>query len=280
MGPRLRGGDAQESMVLKLTHAIILAAGLGTRMRPLTDTLPKPLIAVQGKALIDWCLEWLAQAGIAQVVVNSSYLAGKLEAHLEQEKALSVRVSREPSPPLETGGGIAKALPMLGDGPFLAMNSDAIFVSNGGASSEPSPLAWRVREGEGMFVHPVVRLCEAWRDGLDFVMLLVRVENAIGWEKTGGDFVMDDAGRIRRPRAGEDAPYIFTGVEIMHPRVFAGCPQGAFSLSRLWNARVDADGWFTGIRAIVHAGVWLNVGDLAGLAAAEAYCAMVTGNCT
>lgn len=241
---------------MKLTHAIILAAGLGTRMRPLTHEVPKPLIAVKGKALIDWCLEWLDAVGIQDVVVNSSYLAEKLEAHLVDKK--KVKVSREGAPPLETGGGIAKAMPMLGDGPFLAMNSDAIFPVTD--------------------IHPVTRLVDAWRDELDFVMLLVPVAKAIGWEKNGGDFIMDEAGRIRRPRDGEDAPYIFTGVEMMHPRVFVGCPEGAFSLSTLWNAHVDADGWFTRIRAVVHDGAWLNVGDLQGLAAAEDYCAMATGS--
>ena len=254
MGPRLRGGDVEESAVLKLDRAIILAAGLGTRMRPLTNTMPKPLIKVQGKALIDWCLEWLGEAGIHEVVVNSSYLAEQLEAHLKTKK--TVRVSREPSPPLETGGGIAKALPMLGDGPFLAMNSDAIF---GRQSSVVS------RE------HPISRLCAAWDDTVDFVMLLVAKENAIGWEGGRGDFVMDEAGRIRRPRDGEDAPYIFTGVEIIHPRVFEGCPQGAFSLSHLWNKHRDGAGWYTRIRAVILQGPWLNVGDLAGLEAAECY---------
>jgi N-acetyl-alpha-D-muramate 1-phosphate uridylyltransferase len=119
-------------------------------------------------------------------------------------------------------------------------------------------------------IHPIARLSDAWRDDLDFLMLLVPKANAVGWEGRG-DFVTDEHGRIRRPREGEDAPYIFTGVEIIHPRVFVGCPGGAFSLSHLWNARMGADGYFTRMRAIIHHGAWLNVGDLAGLAQAEAY---------
>ncbi|MFZ4542114.1 MAG: hypothetical protein ACOYNL_10035, partial [Rickettsiales bacterium] len=115
------------------------------------------------------------------------------------------------------------------------------------------------------------RLQQAWCDALDFLMLLVPKGNAVGWEGRG-DFVMDADGRIRRPRDGEDAHYIFTGVEIIHPRVFAGCPKGAFSLSTLWNARLGADGYFDRIRGVTHMGAWLNVGDLAGLAAAEGYC--------
>ena len=127
-------------------------------------------------------------------------------------------------------------------------------------------------------VHPLTRLQGAWGDDLDFVMLLVAKGNAIGWEGGRGDFVMDAHGRIRKPREGEDAAYIFTGVEIIHPRVFAGCPEGAFSLSALWNAHVDAQGWYTRIRAVAHDGTWINVGDLAGLAAAEAYYGEASGS--
>jgi MurNAc alpha-1-phosphate uridylyltransferase len=233
------------------THAIILSAGLGTRMRPLTETMPKPLIAVQGKPLIDWCLDWVQQASIAQVVVNTSYRAQQLEDYLAlRRRAPRIHFSREEPVPLETGGGIAKALPLLGQQPFVSMNSDAIFP--------PQPL------------HPITRLQQAWDDTLDFVMLLVPRAQAIGWQGQG-DFICDAAGRIRRPHAGEEAPYIFTGAQIMHPRVFAGCPSGAFSLSKFWNARIGADGWYERIRAVIHTGAWVNVGDLAGLAAAEDY---------
>lgn len=235
---------------MNLTHAMVLAAGLGTRMRPLTNTIPKPLIPVAGKPLIDWCLDWLAAAGISQTVINTSYLAEQLEAHLATRMVPQVRLSREAHPPLETGGGILKALPLLGDEPFLAMNSDAIFPSGG--------------------EHPIARLKAAWSDDLDFLMLLVPKAHAIGWEGKG-DFVADDDGRIRRPREGEDAPYIFSGVEIIHPRVFVGAPEGAFSLSKLWHARVGADGWHEHMRAVIHEGPWLNVGDLPGLKAAEDY---------
>lgn len=234
---------------MKPRHAIILAAGLGTRMRPLTNNMPKPLIPVRGKPLIDWCLDWLAQADIRNVVINTSYLADMLEAHVSLRSEF-VHLSREEPEPLETGGGIAKALPMLGDGPFIAMNSDAIFPP-------ASP-------------HPIIRMRSSWRDDIDFLMLLVPKAKAVGWEGKG-DFIMAEDGRIRRPQDGEDAPYIFTGVEIIHPRAFAGCPSGKFSLSLLWNAHRDAQGWFTRIRAVVHDGAWLNVGDLQGLAEAEAY---------
>lgn len=236
---------------MKLTHAIILAAGLGTRMRPLTETLPKPLIPVAGKPLIDWCLDWLGEAGLEQVVINTSYLAEQLEAHLALRTVPHIAISRENPGPLETGGGIAKALPLLSATPFLALNSDAIFPDH-----QP---------------HPVTQLASQWSDDLDFLMLLVPTSRALGWEKPNGDFILNERGEIRRPREGEAAPYIFTGVEIIHPRVFDGCPEGAFSLSHLWKQRLRSDGFYDRIRAVVYAGDWLNVGDLTGLETANRY---------
>ncbi len=235
---------------MKLTHAMVLAAGLGTRMRPLTETMPKPLIPVAGKPLIDWCLDWVADAGIEQVVVNTSYRAQQLEDHLSGRAAPHITTSREEGAPLETGGGIARALPFLGETPFVSLNSDAIF---------PPAMP-----------HPIAALAEAWDDSLDFLMLLVPTTRALGW-KGNGDFIVGEGGKIRRPHEGEQAPYLFTGVEVMHPRVFLDCPTGAFSLSALWRQRVGADGWYTRIRAIIHEGDWLNVGDLPGLEAANHY---------
>jgi MurNAc alpha-1-phosphate uridylyltransferase len=237
-------------MSIGITRAMVLAAGLGTRMRPLTNTLPKPLIAVHGKPLIDWCLDWLSAGGVTDAVVNTSYLATMLEGHLSARSAPHLHFSREGEPPLETGGGIAKALPLLGDGPFVAMNSDAILPPAGS--------------------HPIARLSDAWRDDIDFLMLLVPKAQAHGWSGNG-DFILGEDGRIRRPRAGEEAMLVFTGVEIIHPRAFHDCPAGAFSLSLLWQRDMDADGWFSRVRAIEHAGAWLNVGDLDGLKTAEAY---------
>ena len=233
---------------MSLNTAIVLAAGLGTRMRPLTNTMPKPLIAVAGRPLIDWCLDWLYAGAITQVVVNTSYRADMLEAYVAARRQPAIRISREEPEPLETGGGIVHALPHLGDQPFVAMNSDAIFT--------PQPR------------HPLDRLRETWSADLDFLMLLVHRDHAVGWSGDG-DFIVAEDGRLRRAAAGEAAPYIFTGVEIIHPRVFADAPQGKFSLSALWRAREAAGGWHQRMRAVVHEGAWLNVGDLQGLAAAE-----------
>jgi MurNAc alpha-1-phosphate uridylyltransferase len=219
-------------------------------MRPLTNTLPKPLIPVAGKPLIDWCLDWLYAGGITQVVVNSSYRADQLEAHVAGCAHPRVVLSREEPEPLETGGGIVKALPLLGDAPFLAMNSDAIIPR--------------------LNSHPIDMLVSHWSAELDFLMLVVAKDRAIGWSGQG-DFILDETGRLRRPQAGEDAPYVFTGIELIHPRVFDHAPAGKFSLSTLWDTRKGADGWYQRMRAIPLQGDWLNVGDLQGLEAAEAY---------
>ncbi len=226
---------------------MILAAGLGTRMRPLTETLPKPLIPVAGKPLIDWCMEWLEAGGITDVVVNSSYRAAQLEEHL----GARATISREGEPALETGGGVRKALPLLGKGPFLTMNSDAILLG----------------------AHPIPAMREAWSRDNDFVMLVVPRARAIGWQGNG-DFIFD-AHTLRRPQPGEEADYVFTGVQLMHPEVFAECPEGAFSLNKLWNRSLGPDGWYQRIHAVVHEGDWLNVGDLEGLRVAEEYLATV-----
>ncbi|MBN8542930.1 MAG: nucleotidyltransferase family protein [Alphaproteobacteria bacterium] len=235
---------------MKINHAMILAAGLGTRMRPLSLTMPKPLIPVAGKPLIDWCLDWLEQGGIRHVVVNTSYLAEQIERYLDRRSSPEIHISREEPVPLETGGGILKALPIMGDAPFLVMNSDNIY-----------------RNG---LTHPIQHMLDVWDDTTDYVMLLQPKATAIGWSGNG-DFIMNAAGQIRRPQAGEDAPYIFTGVEIIHPRVFVDCPQGPFSLNMLWKRCEGADGWHQRIKAVAFDGTWLNVGDIAGRDAAEAY---------
>ena len=240
---------------MKLKHGMILAAGLGTRMRPLTETLPKPLIPVGGKPLIDWCLDLVVEAGLTEIVVNTSYRAAQLETYLAARTTPRITISREEPVPLETGGGIVKALPFLGEEPFFTMNSDAVFPAT------------------EQYGSPVAQLASHWSDEIDFLMLLIPKRHAIGWEGKG-DFVMNDEGEIRRPQEGEEAPYIFSGLEFMHPRVFEGAPQGAFSLSTLWRKHQRTDGYYGRIRAVVYEGPWLNVGDLVGLAAAERYLVM------
>jgi MurNAc alpha-1-phosphate uridylyltransferase len=241
-------------MMLAQAKAIILAAGLGTRLRPLTLTTPKPLVKIAGQPLLDWALSQVAGAGITEVIVNTSYLYDKVEAHIAKHKTPPlIHVSREMPQPLETGGGIAKALPMLGDAPFFVLNSDTICL-------------------DGNNTPALARLWQAWqeRQDIDYLMLLHPRAKAVGFYGAG-DFILAEDGQVRRPCVGEDAPYVFTGIEIIHPRAFSDCPDGAFSLNHLWQKLVTPKGWYQRIAAIVHDGDWLHVGDMQGLTAVEEY---------
>lgn len=240
--------------MIEIEKAIILAAGLGTRLRPITLTTPKPLVRVGNKCLLDWGLDQLAHEGIEDVVVNTSYLYEQVEEHVSQRAGLPrITISREVPTPLETGGGIAKALPLLGQKPFAVLNSDTICID----IDEPTALT---------------RMRHAWSDfeDIDFLLLLQPIERSVGFY-ANGDFICDAAGRIRRPYEGERSPYVFTGIEIIHPRAFEACPQGAFSLNRLWSREMTADGWFSRVAAIIHSGDWLHIGDPQGLADVERY---------
>ena len=231
------------------THAMILAAGLGLRMRPLTQSTPKPLIEVAGRALIDHALAFVRDGGIAHAAVNKSYLADQLEAHLKKHRgAPEVTLSHEDSP-LETGGGILRALPHLGAAPFLSLNSDSITLGAG--------------------AHPARRLSDAWNgQAMDALLLLHPRETARGYEGKG-DFFLNGDGSVRRRGEAAAAAYIFTGVQLLHPRIFDGAPAGAFSLNVLYNRGLQPDGTCPRIHALVHDGEWLHVGDPAGLKAAE-----------
>lgn len=232
------------------THAMILAAGLGTRMRPLTDHTPKPLIRVGGKTLLDYAIAHVEAAGIANLVVNTHYLADQIEAHLEALGRAHVTVSHEPER-LETGGGISRALPWLGEQPFLAMNSDTICLPN--------------------HLPVVSQLTQAWQDDMDVCLLLQPRERTVGYDGNG-DFHIDASyQRFRRRAAEEPAEMVFTGVQLIHPRVFEGCPHGAFSMNWIYDKRRTADGWFEKIGFAVHDGDWLHVGDPEALKQAERF---------
>lgn len=232
---------------------MVLAAGLGKRMRAVNDSLPKPMVEVFGRSLIDRVLDQLVKAGIPKAVVNTSYKAELLEAHLAGRQDLYIVTSREEEP-LETGGGIAKALPLLGDSPFFVLNSDVICL-----------------DGTRSLLH---RLAEAWNDAaLDALLLLQPAVTAYGYHGSG-DFFLDTEGRIRRRLEHEVAPFVFTGIQIIHPRFFKDCPEGKFSLNVLWNQRLGEDGWLKRIGGIAHDGVWLHVGDPQGYKAAEHFLAL------
>jgi len=225
--------------------AMIMAAGLGTRMRPLTNYMPKPLVKVSEKPLIDYALDFLSTSGISEIVVNSHYFAEMLEEHLQSHHlAQQITISREDEV-LETGGGIKKALSILGNSPFFVLNADVICVDG-------SPPA-------------LTRLAENFdAEKMDTILLLHEVEKAVGYSGKG-DFFINDNGTLRRRTENEIAPYVFTGIQIIHPRLFVGAPDGKFSLNELYNRDLKRIG------AIIHNGDWLHVGSPSELSEAEDY---------
>lgn len=226
-------------------RAMVLAAGLGTRMRPLTADRPKPLVEVAGRALIDHVLDRFQAFGVDRVVVNTHHHAERLEAHLAGRASPAVAISREPER-LETGGGVRRALPLLGPGPFFVANADAL---------------WRDGPVSALF-----RLTQAWDDGrMDGLLLLVPTARAAGAAGTG-DFDLAPDGRLVRRVPGVPAPFVYGGVHVTAPRLFADAPDGAFSLNLLWD-RALAEGRLFGL---VHDGAWHHVGTPAAVAAATA----------
>jgi MurNAc alpha-1-phosphate uridylyltransferase len=229
----------------RMTTAMVLAAGLGQRMRPLTADRPKPLVEVDGRALIDRVLDRLAAGGIETAVVNIHYLGEQIIDALAARKRPRIVISDERGELLDTGGGVAKALALLGDAPFFVHNSDSIWT-------------------EGVEDN-LQRMRKYW-DGarMDCLMLLAMTTTSTGYNGRG-DFTMDSQGRVSRRGEHEVAPFAFTGVSIMHPRLFEDAPAGAFSLNRLWD-RAIATGRLYGLRL---EGRWMHVGSPLGLAEAE-----------
>lgn len=226
--------------------AMVLAAGLGKRMRPITDTIPKPLVKVGGRAMLDIALDRLAEAGIARAVVNVHYRAGQIEAHLEGRARPEILISDERAQLLETGGGLKKALPLLGNGPFLTVNSDTLWIEG------PRP--------------NLQRLMNAWDPArMDILMLVAATATSVGYEGLG-DMVMDPAGLLRRRVAREVTPFVYAGVSIVKPECLTDTPEGPFSANLLYD-RAIAAGRLHGIRLD---GQWLHVGDPDALQAAEA----------
>jgi len=226
-------------------RAMVLAAGIGKRMRPLTVTVPKPLIEVAGRALIDHSLDRLERAGVERVVVNVHYLADLVCARLRRRKRPEIVISDERAKLLDTGGGIAKALPLLGDQPFYLLNSDSFWIEG----ARPN-LDW---------------LAAAWDDArMDALLMLAPTVKSIGYHDRG-DFRMDPAGKLYRRGEREVVPFAYAGAAILHPRLFDGCPSGAFSLNRLFDKAIEAER-LAGMRMD---GLWLHVGTPEAIAEAE-----------
>lgn len=227
---------------------MVMAAGLGTRMRPLTATVPKPLIEVAGKPLIDHVFDRLRTAGIERVVVNIHYLADQLEAHLGACcPDLDILVSDERAQLMETGGGLMAARSLLGDEPIVTANSDNLWIDGP--------------------VDAIRLLAARWDDAaMDVLMLLVPLARA--HNHTGqGDFHLGSDGLITgRREEGRVAPFVYTGVQILHPRILVDAPAGPFSTNLFWNRAIEAGRAY----GLVHGGLWFDVGTPPAIAATEA----------
>jgi MurNAc alpha-1-phosphate uridylyltransferase len=228
--------------------AMVMAAGLGKRMRPLTAMKPKPLVTVAGRALIDHCLDRLKAAGVETAIVNVHYLAQQLEAHLKTHaKGIEILISDERKQLLETGGGIARALPLIDADPFLAVNSDNFWVDGP--------------------VDTLRLLASHWNDAKMDALLLVVPHARANCHGGAGDFHMTAAGALKRRKPNAVAPFVYTGIQMVSKRLFAEeHPEGPFSTNLLWDRAIAAGRCF----GAVHQGLWFDIGRPESIAAAEA----------
>ncbi|NJO67600.1 MAG: nucleotidyltransferase family protein [Rhodospirillales bacterium] len=238
--------NASESPSQAPKRGMVLAAGLGLRMRPITLATPKPLIEIGGRSMLDRALDALAAADVARVVVNVHYLASAIEAHLADRPVPETVVSHEQSR-LETGGGVAKALPLLGSEPFYVVNGDVLW-----------------RDG----ATPSLRqLASAWdAEAMDALLLLHPTATARGYDGPG-DFFCETSGRLRRRGDQPSAPVLFAGLQILHPRLFDGVGEDSFSLNVLYDRAIAAGRLF----GVIHQGGWCHVGTPADIPLAEAF---------
>lgn len=227
-------------------NAMLLAAGFGTRMRPLTDRMPKPLVRVAGKTLLDHVLDRLVEAGVERAVVNVYHFAEQIIDHLERRTRPRIVISDERGALLDTGGGVVKALPELGGAPFFHLNADTIWIDG---------------------VKPnLARLAEAFdAASMDALLLLAPTAGSVGYAGRG-DFAFAADGRLRKRAEREVAPFVYAGAAILTPALFAGSPAGAFSLTKLFERAADA-GRLHGLRL---EGLWMHVGTPDAIHQAEA----------
>ncbi len=227
------------------TRAMILAAGLGTRMAPLTGERPKPLIELRGKPLIDHAIDHLKKGGVNFFVVNVHYMAEMLIAHLKKRTDVEIRICDETDAILDTGGAIARALPFFKGEAFFTHNSDSLWVEGMGSALKRMKTRWDSKT-------------------MDALMLLAPTVTAVGFEGRG-DFEMDSLGLLKRRGELKLAPFVWTGLQIVHPRLFDGAPKGRFSINPLWDKAI-AKGRLYGMRLD---GTWIHVGTPQGLQEAE-----------
>jgi MurNAc alpha-1-phosphate uridylyltransferase len=232
-------------MPVRPAKAMVLAAGLGLRMRPLTDHLPKPLVQVAGRALLDHVLDKLAAAGVTEAVVNVHYLGDQIIAHVASRTSPRVIISDERDQVLGTGGGVVKALPLLGAAPFFHVNSDTMWI-------------------DGVRCN-LTRLAEAFDpERMDILLLMAPTASSIGYGGRG-DYAMLPDGLLRKRREHQVVPFVYAGAAILSPSIFKDAPAGEFSLTKLFDAAEEQDRLF-GLRLD---GVWMHVGTPDAVAAAE-----------
>ena len=226
--------------------AMVLAAGLGTRLSPLTDDRPKALVEIGGRPLIDHVLDRLAAVGVTRAVVNVHAFADRLEAHLRGRKHPEIVISDERGQALETGGGLKKAMPLLGPGPVWVSNIDTVALGGGAPALEAVAAAWAPNQ-------------------MDVCLLLAPTRSSLGFHDSGDVFLHDD-GRVRFKSPDEIAPYLYVGVHIADPKIVAGAPDGPFSLLDIWKA-LAANGRVSGVAP---EGLWMHVSDPTGRDLVEA----------
>lgn len=215
--------------------AMVLSAGLGKRMRPLTDTMPKPMVPVNGKPLVGHVMDRLVDAGVENAVVNLHYLGDQIRDFLTTETRLKITFSEE-TDLLETGGGVKKAMPILGTHPFYVINSDAFWLDG--------------------YENALIRLAREWHDDLmDVLLMLQSTVYAYGYDGLG-DFVADPDGKLDRRPEGEVTPWLFSGIQILHPRALGNAPEGAFSLNVVYDQARESDRLY----GMVHDGEWFHIG--------------------
>jgi MurNAc alpha-1-phosphate uridylyltransferase len=227
------------------THAMVLAAGLGTRMRPLTDDRPKPLLPLEGRSLLHHAMDRLRDAGMSRLVVNSHWFAEQVTDAVAAYGASPPPTVLRETVLLETGGGVKAALPHLGADPFVVVNGDAFWLDGPNAALRRMAAAFDP-------------------DEMDALLLLVRTSQVDG-ETGRGDFLLDPLGRARRPKEREIAPYLFGGVQILTPSLFEGMPEGPFSLNLVYDRAIENGRLF----GLVHDGAWFHLSTPRDLANAE-----------
>ena len=229
----------------KIKTAIVLAAGYGTRLKPLTDRMPKPLVPVAGKPMIEYALDKLKAYGIQEAIINVSHFKDQLKTHLSAFNGLTIKISEE-AEPLETGGGLKKALALLGDEPFFTINSDIIWTDEGESALD--------------------RLTGYWDDDkMDVLLLTQSKAKAIGYSK-GEDHLFIKSGNTLGWNE-QEAPYIIAGIGIMHPRILTNAPDGKFTVKILWRQALAQNRLF----CLPHHGQWFQTGTLADIKQAEQY---------